>query len=157
MGMDIKGQICFGVKFEEDYEFPWDKKEYDYDINDWWLYEVLKYKPSFTLYDNNGDYLGGKTPPSNIVIKYYEERRIFIENSQTLPIELINYYIDSYSMFIIAVPGTYIHSLSYDLVCFDPMNLKVTQEQTQNLVDFCNKYELKYIGEPGWYISGYYG
>jgi len=36
MGQSTDGQICYGVKFEEDFEFPWDDDPY-LDEDDWWL------------------------------------------------------------------------------------------------------------------------
>jgi len=40
MGVSTDAQISFGVMFPEGYEFPWEKDEYDWDINTWW--KILK-------------------------------------------------------------------------------------------------------------------
>lgn len=36
MGMSTDGQLCFGICFEDGFEFPWDNEEFDNSIERWW-------------------------------------------------------------------------------------------------------------------------
>lgn len=157
MGESLEGQICYGVTFEEDYEFPWEQDEYGGDIECWWIYEVLGYKPSIEIWDENGDYINGERPPQDVFDAYYEEERKFKEDNQKLPIDLIRYNSYDYPMYIIAVPRTTISSYDSEAKSFDPNSLYVSPEQVENLLEFCNKYDLKYQDTPRWYLTGFCG
>ena len=74
MTQPTNGQICFGLLFEEDAEFPWDEHNRWDDIDDWWLSYVLKWLPTNELYDKDGEYLGGVKPPDETINKYYKEK-----------------------------------------------------------------------------------
>lgn len=63
MSTSTDGQICFGVVFEEDYEFPWDDEN---NFEKWWQ-TVNGFKPSFEIYDDKGEYLNNKL--INIMMK----------------------------------------------------------------------------------------
>jgi hypothetical protein len=36
MGISTNGSICYGILFDEDFEFPWDDEENEGYIEDWW-------------------------------------------------------------------------------------------------------------------------
>lgn len=62
MGVSTDAILCLGIAIPEGYEFPWNKKTAEdfYDwlcADDWWLYNICKYKPSFELYDERGNRL----------------------------------------------------------------------------------------------------
>ena len=54
MGMSTDGEIHYGIKFDEDFVFPWNTDEFEYDIEEWWQ-EVGGFQPLFQLYDADGD------------------------------------------------------------------------------------------------------
>ena len=114
MGISTDGQICFGVLFEEGYEFPWDCEEYAYDIYIWW--------------DK-------------------------IAESGSLPAIPVNYCSCDYPMYILAIPKTlFIANRGYP-VKFNPKELEVSQDEVNNLLDFCKKYGLEFIDGPAWFLS----
>lgn len=156
MGISTDGQICYGVIFEEGYEFPWDCKEYEYDIEVWWLKTVIKFKPSIELYDENGNYLNGLEPTPAEFSKYYNERRVAFEKNQ-LPVKLVNYCSSEYPVYILAVPNTYFVANRGYPTNFEPELLQVAPHERQALTDFCEQFSLEYSGAPAWYLSSYYG
>lgn len=151
------GQICFGILFEEDTEFPWDNVELYDDIQDWWIYSVHGFRHSFEMFDNNGNWIGGDPWPDEEINKYYAEQRQFEKNCPALPIERINYCSGDYPMWILAVPDTY-HMASRG--CpeeFLPGDLVVTKEQKEELIEFCHTHGIEFTGEPAWYLSSFWG
>ena len=56
MGTSIDADIGFGIAFEDTGNFPWETKEFDYEIEKWWIYGVNGYKDPFQLYNKEGNY-----------------------------------------------------------------------------------------------------
>ena len=77
MGVSTNAQLCFGVLFDEDTEFPWDTEDYAGDIEEWWLTEVCGYQPSVALFDAQGEYLAGRRPSEEALSHYFAEKRAF--------------------------------------------------------------------------------
>lgn len=42
MTTSTNAELCFGIEFDEGYEFPWDE-EWE-DIEDWWIYEICQFE-----------------------------------------------------------------------------------------------------------------
>ena len=59
MGVSTDGQICFGIMFDEGFEFPWNGGEDDQDLESWWMEEVCGYKPPFELFTEEGQWIEG--------------------------------------------------------------------------------------------------
>lgn len=102
MGVSTDGQLCWGILFGEEVEFPWDAEKWEGDIEDWWLYEVCKYKNPFELFDAKGNWIDGKEPEGEKVDKYYKSRFAF-RDAHPCPVELVNYCSCDYPMYILAV------------------------------------------------------
>ena len=59
MGVNTDGQICFGIKFEEGDEFPWEDVDGDYDLEEWWRRVNGYTNPHESPWDEKGGYKEG--------------------------------------------------------------------------------------------------
>ena len=157
MTTSTDGQICFGLMFEEDTEFPWDDTERWDDIDDWWLSYVLKWLPPFELYDEDGEYIGGVKPPEEKIEQYHREKIAFELKAPPLPVQLVNYCSAQYPSYILAVPSTCRSASRGYPEAFHPSDLKVNPEEIDALLEFCREYGIEIDSEPTWYLSSYWG
>ena len=154
MGTSTNGQICYGIMFEDEYEFPWDSDEYDGDIDDWWLRAVLGYKPSFELYNADGNWIDGIKPAKEKKDAYFQELRDFKAQNPKIPVELVNYCSGDFPMWILAVPSSCIEAYRGDPLAFQ--DLSVGWKDTEALFKFCNDYGLS-GSNAHWWLSSYWG
>lgn len=154
MGVSTDGQICYGVKFEEGYEFPWDI-DHDGDIEEWWL-AVKGFKPSVEVYDSDGEYINGIEPEESVINNYYQEKRDFVK-ANPRPVEEVNYCSGNCPMYILAIPSSCKSNSRGYPESFKPEELAVTDEEKSGLAAFIEEYELEPESEPGWWLSSYYG
>lgn len=154
MGVSTDGQICFGVAFDEGFGFPWEEEEYEGDEQKWWR-DINGYKSPFELYDKRGEYLDKNTSKDRIN-EYYKHKHEW-EEKNPFPISLVNCCSGEYPQYIIAVSSS-CRSCSRGYPDeFDPKELVVTDAEVRDLINFLNKYEIEYEGEPKWYLSSYLG
>ena len=163
MGVSTDGQICYGIKFEESYVFPWDIKPYRGDWTGWWL-SICGYQPLFELYTAEGNFLNGCRPSEEKIGAYFAAERAF-EEAHPFPIDIVNYCSGDFSMYILAVPRLSISNSRGYPVIFNPSDLTATPAERQALIDFCVQYcsprkdsfdEFPAM-EPHWYLSSYWG
>jgi hypothetical protein len=152
MGQSTDGQICFGIKFDEGFEFPWKD-----DLEDFWLEKVLGFQRSFQLFDNDGEYIDGIKPPQSVIDKYLQEKSDFEESHPQCPFELVNYCSWECPEYILAIKRTCKSANRGYPDQFDPSTLTVTKEEIESLIDFCHKHEIICESEPAWYLSSYWG
>ncbi len=152
MGTSTNGQICYGIAFEEGYEFPWNTTHGD--INDWWL-SVCGYKPTEELYDSDGNYLDGQEPPREQIERYFDERRAFAE-AHPMPVELVNYCSGECAMYVLAVPSSVIIARRGYPEEFDPAQLNVTLLDVDALLQFCKAHNIE-TSDPKWFLTSYWG
>src|SRR3990167_1884691 len=145
MTQSTDGQICFGLMFEEDTVFPWCKEGEDGDIENWWIFQTCgKWAPPFELYDEDGEFIGGVEPPQHKKDKYYEAKREFEKKAAPpLPVELVNYCSGDNPIYILAVPSTCRSASRGYPEEFHPMDLKVTQQEIDALIEFCRKFGIE--------------
>lgn len=165
MGQSTDGQICYGIAFPDGFSFPWDDHE------KWWR-EVNGYKHPFKLYNNDeSGYIGGVRDEKKIDA-YYDHQHAW-DKEHPFPVELVNYCSGDCPMYILAVKETCKNNSRGYPEKFNPAELKVTEEQKQSLLDFCNKYlgekisehnndeyiseDNKIVLEPEWYLTSYWG
>lgn len=132
MGVSTDGEICYGIIFEDEYEFPWDI-DHEGDPEMWWISEILKLT-------YNG---------------YHEKKAILKDNP--LPFELVNYCSGEYPMYILAVPGTVKRASRGNPTSFTLDELKVDEAASNKLVEFCKEHDLTGDSEIGWILSSYMG
>lgn len=150
MGLDACGEICYGIKFPQKFEFPWDKAEFDHDIEDWWR-KVRGYKPAQEIYTvDRSARLPGVTQDD---VDAHCAAWMAWDKGNPLPIELSNASHYDYPLWLIAVPKvgpTCWHAMPQE---FDPAVLVVTAEQRQTLLDFCKEFDIDRNGEePKWWL-----
>lgn len=153
MGQSTNGQICFGIAFEEGFEFPWEDK----DLDDFWLEDVLGFKHSFQLWDAEGEYIGGIKPSEERIDAYFAERDAFRNQHGDCPFALVNVCSGDYPQYILAIKRSCMTANRGYPKKFDPMNLTVTKEEIESLIDFCHKQGITCESEPAWYLSSYWG
>jgi hypothetical protein len=157
MGVSTDGQICYGIKFDEDVEFPWRTDEWDYDMETWWIEGVLGFKYSFEIFDEKGNYKDGKEPPQEIISAYFQERRDFERTADVLPVSMVNYCSGEYPEYILAVPRTCMSASRGYPQEFNPNELIVSEEEKQSLIEFCKRFDIEIPDEPRWWLSSYWG
>lgn len=155
MGTSTNGQICYGILFEEGFEFPWDNSEWEDDIDDWWLHVSGwtwdKEQPFI-----DGDYAPGFYRDHPLIEEYFSSSRSWLKE-HPLPVLLVNYQSGECPAYILAAPGTLtIARRGYpELITTDVFTR--TLEQEESLVSFCQKYGIEYDTKPQWYLSSYWG
>lgn len=156
MGVSTNGQICFGILFDEGYEFPWDAGEFDGDIDEWWLKECgFNVSERDDFYDACGNPIPGTEEKKE---DYYARRHAF-EKDHPVPASLVNYCSLDAPMYILAVPSSDLIAYRGYPKEFDPQKL-INLVGIQALMDF-QEFIKKYLGdgagEPKFYLSSYWG
>ena len=154
MTVSTDGQICYGVLFDEGYEFPWEEECSD-GIEDWWC-SICKYEPPFELYDARGEYIDGRRLSDERIHKYHANRRVFIER-HPLPVSLVNVCSSDYPIWILAIPSTVRCANRGYPKTFEPSVLVVSEDKVDILLRFCEEHGLEYTGEPQWWLSSCWG
>lgn len=152
MGQSTNGQICYGVKFEEDTELPWGELDWE----EWWR-SVRGYKRPFQLYDDNGEYIDGKRPPENKISEYFHHQRDW-DAANPMPVTMVNYCSGECPMYILAVPSSVKVARRGYPEEIDPLDLAVAHEEVEPLLAFIREYmPAAENPEPKWYLSSYWG
>lgn len=152
MGTTTNGQICFGILFEEGYEFPWD--EDGLDIDDWWR-EVKEWRPSKAVYTEGGNRLPGVTDAD--IDAYYRERREW-DKANPCPVALVNYCSGDCPMYILAIPSTMKSARrGYPEVISRDLDFEFKPGDRQAFLGFMQAYEIDCPSVPAWYLSSYWG
>lgn len=153
MGTSTDAQICYGIQFEEDFEFPWGD-----DLEEWWVNNVLGYSPPFEVYDQSGNYIGGNEPPKEIIIEYFSARRQFIDSSPKCQIVEVNYCSADYPMIILAIDTSVIRARRGYPEKIDPSAIEEGSENFSNVLKaFCETHGIETDSEPAWFLCSYWG
>ena len=150
MTTSTNGQICYGVLFQEDFEFPWHSED-DNDLEGWWR-RVNGYKPLFEMFTEEGRWIGGKEWPQEKRTEYYDHLFAW-QKSHPVPIVDVNYCSGDYPMYILACPSSFVSASRGFPKMFSPLDLKVVFEEGKALVEFCHHYLGIDKPEPHWYLS----
>jgi hypothetical protein len=152
MSTSTDGQLCYGVAFDEDFEFPWGESE----IEGWWTYTVHGFKHSVELYDSDGGLLHGRKPSRDEVQRYFEERHLF-DAAHPLPVALVNYCSDDCPMCAIAVPSTFRKARRGYPTVIDLASLVVSDDERAALLNFCAAHDIELPEAPAWLLTSYWG
>lgn len=145
MGVSTDGQLCCGIVFEEDFEFPWGGMELD----EWW--REVNDCPIESPYDGYGDYKPGVTDSGD-----YWDRIYSWDKENPFPFELVNYCSGDCPAWILAIPSSVRSCSRGDPLEFNPTDLIITSEEVRRLLNFCMRFDIKWF-EPTWYLSSYWG
>jgi hypothetical protein len=155
MGVSTDGQICFGVAFDEGFEFPWDAEQFDGDPQRWWRSVNGYSNPNWDPFDEHGNYKPGVTHDDPRRKTFWQHGWDW-DKANPVPIILVNYCSGDVPMYIVAVPGPNLSCSRGYPEAFDPSTLTVTEEAAV-LTEFLTKYEIEFEGPPKWYLSSYWG
>lgn len=165
MGASTNGIICYGIKFEEGFEFPWDAEPWDGEIEEWWG-DVNGYKPPFELYDAAGNYhptirlVTGRypsdtRPEDETLVERYHAHRLKWDEAHPLPVELENYCSAECPMYILAVRGV---GLLARRGYAEQIHLTLeTPQQLPALLAFCKAQKIRGGDGPKWWLCSYWG
>ena len=155
MGISKRAYICYGVIPSNIVDLPWSAEPYGYEIDTWWLFEVLGFRHSFEIYDENYEFIGGIRPPQATIDAYFQEEYDFRKHNPGLPVEIVEYGFGSNPSFILAVPFSVRVAHKCTPQQFDPRLLKVTEYEQQALISFCKQYNITFYEGPRWWLSFY--
>lgn len=161
MGVSTDGFICFGLKFDEDVEFPWSEQD---SLESWWK-DVNGYQNPFELYGSDGNYLphvklvGDRfnLRPTDDVWDAFYGPMLAWEKANPLPIELVNYCSGDCPMWIIALPDTVTRARRGYPVEINDAYVSIEAAKTVPLLDFCAKYGISGGEGPQWWLGSYWG
>lgn len=158
MGISTDGQICFGIKFEEDFEFPWTNldSDKDMDIEIWWR-NINGFENLFKLWNDEGtEYEGGERPPEIDITLYYDHKRNWIEKNP-IPLIEVNYCSGDCKMIILAIPESFRYASRGYAKEITGLNLSFNTNWSSILTEFCSKYNIEKGSSANWYLSSYWG
>ncbi len=148
MGVSTNGQICFGLLYEEGFEFPWN--EDGQELEDWWR-DVCEYKPSKEVYDSKGDHLPGIGKAD--IDAYYAERRAWDE-AHPCPVAEVNVCSGDCPIYILAIPSTVKTARrGYPEVLAPDLDFQFKPGAREAFLSFIQAYELQTDAVPAWYLS----
>jgi hypothetical protein len=149
------GQICYGLLFEADTEFPW-SDQWEGDHEAWWR-DVKGYEPLEYPYTEYGEYKPGYSSDDPRISEYFEHRAAWIQENP-FPVELVEYCCYDESMVILAVPST-LRTCELGVptkIEFTPDTLKV--DELDILFHFCSEYGIERILKNcQWWLSCFRG
>jgi len=162
MGQSTNGQICFGMEFEEGFEFPWDL-ESDGDIEAWWRDEIHGFKPKNNPFaETETGYrsdLDTEVKRNKAVKAYFQERRDFEETMPDLPVEMVNMCSGDYPVYILSSSVLQMSaSRGYPQeIDLDAINSCDFVKMHNDIIDFCNAHDIEVPEDPKLYLSSYWG
>lgn len=148
MGVSTDGRICFGLLYEEGFDFPWDEDEKD--IEDWWR-DQHDWKPSKEVYDGDGNHLPGITKAD--IEAFYKEQRDWDE-AHPLPVEVVNVCSGDCPIYMLAIPSTVkTANRGYPVIIDINTDFQFKEGERQAFLDFIQTHELQTEHVPAWYLS----
>jgi hypothetical protein len=157
MGVSTDAKLCYGISFEEGYEFPWMQEKYDHDIDAWWR-DVNGFVNRMPCpWTDEGEYAEGVSQGDQVIDDYFQVQRKWDEE-HPLPVEIVHHCSDECTMYIIAIPGTLQKAWSGDVTEIDPAYFfQSLGNQVDALIEFCKKYEIEITDTPKWLLCSYWG
>lgn len=174
MGVSTDGQLCYGVMFDEDHQFPWDADEDGY-LESWW-HEVHGWidgddNPAGAWYPYTaaGEYKPEIAPKNRWDRPTDPRHREWLDkkeewikaNVPPLPICEVNYCSAEAPMYILAVPSTFSNNRrGYPAVIDPEKDFELNEAEVNAARDFIQKYCCEDPDESflfAWYLSSYWG
>ena len=147
MGHSANAAICFGFKFEEGFEFPWE----NYEEQEWWRKIKGFENPHPDPWKKDGsafkDGLGQEDWD-----KYHKAYSDW-DKENPFPFDVVECGSDECSNGVFAIRES-IQTGDWE----DPTEIKpINAIPFEALTDFCKTHNLKFEGEPKWYLTAYWG
>lgn len=152
MGQSTDAILCYGVEFEEGYEFPWDQGDWKGDFERWWAEGVRGFKFSKQVYGES-DRLPGVTDAD--VSNYWGEYYAFLK-ANPLPVELVHHCSGDYPMYILAVTGT-VTTASRGYPKVIERTPRTGAEKAEDFHQFCNEHGIELDKPLQWLLCSYWG
>jgi hypothetical protein len=149
MSSSTRGQLYYGVVLKDGFETPW----YDDFIEEWWIHEVHKFPQANRFFDESGHRIPGMDEEWRIYVNSFDE----FKYAHPCPIEIIHMGNYDYPLSMLAVVNRGWTSYRRFPVRIEPSDMVHTDGDYQILMSFCEKYGIKYNGEPAWYLSSFWG
>lgn len=145
--------VCFGVCVIDSKYQPWSKY---CTFNDWFLREVLKFKPSVEIFSNKHTLLPNLSEEA--IITYVLERKKCVELNKKINVDIIYYGtpLIGYKQ-VLALSDTVVTSLDSIKPISLQKHIKLAEQQVKAFKDFCTEYKVTKTGDPDWYLLSYYG
>lgn len=149
--MGVSCELCFGILFEEYFEFPWNDEKYEGDEEKWWEH-VAGFVPSFFPYDEHGEYQEGVDSEDPRVDLYYAERTEWYKhNPFPVTINICGSY-DAHETLLCAPDIGYSGSWE-DSEVVDIQELRASKLMEFKLVAFCKQFDIDTDGVTQWYLT----
>lgn len=156
MGTTTNGQLSYGIKFEEGFEFPWDAEPWNGDHENWWKDMNGFENPHESPFTAQGNWR--EDLPEGEREKLFTKWNKFIsdwEDKNPFPVTLVNYCSDNCEMFILAVKG-FENRRGYPMK-IEPADILPDAVKGAELIKFCRDYDIDFENGPEWYLSSYWG
>lgn len=151
--MSTDAQICYGIAFEEGFEFPWGIEPWWGDHEAWWR-DVNGYESLWYPYTEDGDYKPGVDGNDPRVDEYHSHKSSWIRENP-FPLTLVHCGSYDFSEVILAVTSTFVIAEGYG-ESFRPSQLIVHDGSRNVLLDFCRMWNIE-SNHPKWWLSTYRG
>ena len=136
--------LCYGVEFEEGYEFPWDDAEGEFEgFEEWWTLQCGVSAPKVPYSPESKEEYN----------KYWDIKR---EKMEECPVELVLHCSGEYPMYIIAAKGSVTTAYRGTPVTVSPLGFDKTSEYHTAVAEFVDKYEI-FGPRPDWLLCSYWG
>ncbi len=151
MGVTINGQICYGILFEDRYEFPWDSED-DFYLEDWWC-KSQGYKSLYEPFTPEGEWAEGYDESSDL--RDYHDHYAQWKREHPIPVKEVNCCSGDYPIIILAIPSTVMWASCGYPQEFEPITeLIIDSLHLSNFKTFFTITNLEW-SEPKWYLSSY--
>jgi len=139
MGNSPSAQICFGIAFAGDFNFPW-----GCGLDDWWRDQCGFYNPHDTATHEGR-------------VQFYRANNQW-NMANPCPVEVITCCDGDYpGGYVLALSDTVVRSWEGGPDRIAPAAMLASDEDRTFLMEFCKAYEIETNEGPGWYLSSYYG
>jgi hypothetical protein len=155
MGTSTDGQLSYGVLIDEEFEFPWDAKDYGGDIEEWWR-DVRGFKnPVESPFNEYGQHKPGFSDASPEVREYIKNRLDWVKwfSANPVPVQLVNYCRGDYPMYLLASKHVRASSGCPKMVGVEFLGEVDVADKT--LREFLDEFGIEHNGKIGWWLSSY--
>jgi len=154
MSTSTDGEVSFGIKFDEGFEFPWDEESddgecshsFDGDIDEWWR-AMNGFDRGDYPFDERGNYKPGIKSGDPCVMQYYSRQNAW-DAANPVPVKLVNYQHCDCPAYIIAIPQSVVTANRGSPVELNADTFKGGDAAKVVLIDFCKRFGIEMNDQP---------